>query len=71
MHRARNLEQTPRLVDPDVADEVGFMHAGIGVTDEAYRANGLSGRRPERKDAGSASGREVVYANAVERFRVV
>ena len=31
MRRARNLEQTPGLIDADVADDVRSMHAGVGV----------------------------------------
>src|SRR5205085_3898198 len=33
VNRARNLEQTPSLVDPDVADEVRNTGAAIGRTD--------------------------------------
>ena len=31
MRRGRNLEQTPGLIDADVADDVRSMHAGVGV----------------------------------------
>ena len=40
MQRTRNLEQTPGLVDADVADDVGRMHAGIGVGDRTGRVSG-------------------------------
>ena len=44
MRRGRELEQTPGLVDADVADDVGRMRAGIGVdagADGADRAEEL------------------------------
>ena len=35
MHRTRNLEQTPGLIDADVADEVRSVHASVSVLDPA------------------------------------
>jgi hypothetical protein len=43
MQRARNLEQTPSLIDADVADDVGNMRACVGVTASARRAKSPSG----------------------------
>src|SRR5712664_448093 len=34
----RDLEQTPSLIDTDVADDVRSMHAGVGVGDSAGRS---------------------------------
>ena len=39
MRRGRNLEQTPGLIDPDPADDVGRMRAGIGVRSGAVGAD--------------------------------
>ena len=39
MRRGRHLEQTPGLIDPDPADDVGRMRAGIGVRSGAVGAD--------------------------------
>src|SRR6185369_14414832 len=39
MRRRRHLEQTPGLIDPDPADDVGRMRAGIGVRSGAVGAD--------------------------------
>src|ERR1700730_19436548 len=37
MRRGRNLEQTPGLVDADVADDVGSMNASVSIAGNANR----------------------------------
>ena len=39
MRRGRDLEETPGLIDPDSADDVGSMRAGIGVRSGAVGAD--------------------------------
>ena len=39
MGRGRQLEQTPGLIDPDIADDVGRMGAGVGVRSGAVGAD--------------------------------
>src|SRR6202048_556525 len=56
MCRSRDLEQTPGLIDADVADDVGSMHAGIGVATDADRIE---------------TGRQVVDRGAVEHGRII
>ena len=56
MARSRNLEQTPGLVDADVADDVGSAHATISVAGGADRIDG---------------GRQVIQRGAVVHRRVV
>ena len=38
----RNLEQTPGLIDPDPADDVGRMRAGIGIRSGAVGTDRLT-----------------------------
>src|ERR1700738_3629418 len=56
MRRRRNLEQTPGLIDSDVADDVGSMHAGVSVARGAGRIEAC---------------RQVIYRGAVEHGRVI
>src|ERR1700730_12182868 len=56
MRRRRNLEQTPGLIDSDVADDVGSMHAGVSVARGAGRIEAC---------------RQVIYRGAVEHGRII
>ena len=56
MRRAGNLEQTPGLIDADVADDVGCMDAGIGV---AGVQRGVQWQR------------QIVHGSAVPHGRIV
>ena len=58
MRRGRQLEQTPGLIDPDVADDVRRMRAGIGVRSGAVGAD-------RRRDA------QVVDGGAIPDGRIV
>ena len=56
MRSGRNLEQTPGLVDADVADDVGSNVAAVGVAGSAGEAEAL---------------RQVVHGGAVEDDRII
>src|ERR1700692_4239889 len=56
MRRSRDLEQTPSLIDPDVAHDVGSMHASISVAGSTRCGE---------------TGRQVVHRGTVEHDRII
>src|SRR6266404_5057578 len=60
MRRARNLEQTPGLIDPDSADDVGGMGAAVGIDASTSRADAV-GDVPESR---AVPHRRIVEADA-------
>ena len=66
MCRSRNLEQTPGLIDADVADDIRRMHAAISVP-----GNALEVESTTRNDNRGATRTQVQHNGTVEGERVV
>src|SRR4030088_2474025 len=66
MQRARDLEQTPSLVDTDVADQIGHHEAAVRGLTAANRAEAGGSQR-----TGRGTSPQVEQRGAVEHGRII